>query len=155
MVLVFRGESAADKYAKDDPRSIGDSEDPINMATPSEAGWSTDPAVSMSVSQGRGKGKRSNPHLEIFDKFAEGLKRIGDCMYEKKDEENKVVAECFDYLQTMIGTEYDYCIFTEELVSAAFDFIIENPKLGKGFLRRSNEQRAIWLYQFMKQRKLD
>ena len=76
-------------------------------------------------------------------------------MCEKKDEENRVVTECFDYLQLMIGIEYDYCIFTEELLSAAYDFIIEDPKLRKCFLKRSNEQRAIWLYRSIKQHKLD
>jgi len=156
MVLVFRGESTSSKYAQDDSQSPGDSEDSLKMGSPSEAGRSSDHPMSISVSQGsRGKGKRSNPQLEIFDKFAESLKKIGDCMYERKEEENRVVAECYDCLHSMVGTQYDYYIFTEDVVSAAYDFIIENPKLGAGFLRRTSEMRAHWLYRFMKQHKLD
>ena len=55
----------------------------------------------------------------------------------------------------MVGTTYDYFIFTDDVVSAAYDYIIENPKIGVGFLRRSSEERAHWLYRFMKQHKLD
>jgi len=55
----------------------------------------------------------------------------------------------------LVGTTYDYIIFTEDVVSTAYDFIIDNPKIGGGFLRRSSDERAQWLYRFMRQHKLD
>ena len=117
--------------------------------------YSTQP-VSMSVSQrSRGKEKRSNPQLEILGRFADGLQKIGDAVHEKNEEEKRVAAECYACLRSMVGTTYDYFIFTDDVVSAAYDYIIENPKIGGGFLRRSSEERARWLYRFMKQHKLD
>ena len=49
----------------------------------------------------------------------------------------------------MVGTTYDYFIFIDDVVSAAYDYIIET-KIGGGFLRRSSAERAHWLYHFMK-----
>ena len=109
----------------------------------------------MSVSHSsRGKEKRSNPQLEILGRFADGLQKIGDAVHEK-EEEKWVAAECYACLRSMVGTTYDYFIFTDDVVSASYDYIIENPKIGGGFLRRSSEKRAHWLYRFMKQHKLD
>ena len=142
MVLVFRGEAAAGTFAQDVNHPLGDTQDPGNVGEhPESSRYSTQPA-SMSVSQSsRGKGKRSNPQLEILGRVADGLQKIGDVVHEK-EEEKRVAAECYECLRSMVGTTYDYVIFTEDVVSAAYDYIIENPKIGGGFLRRSSEERA-------------
>ena len=79
-------------------------------------------------------------------------KRLIDDVVHK---EKRVAAECYDCLRSMVGTTYDYFIFTDDVVSTAYDYIIENPKIMSGFLRKSSEERAYWLYRFMKQHKLD
>ena len=60
----------------------------------------------------------------------------------RRRRKKRVAAECYACLRSMIGTTYDYFIFTDDVVSAAYDYIIENPKIGGGFLRRSSEERA-------------
>ena len=156
MVLVFRGEAAAGTFSQDVNHPLGDTQEPANVGEHPEASrYSTQPA-SMSVSQSsRGKGKRSNPQLEILGRVADGLQKIGDAVHETKEEEKRVAAECYECLRSMVGTTYDYIIFTEDVVSAAYDYIIDNPKIGGGFLRRSSDERAQWLYRFMRQHKLD
>ena len=56
------------------------------MGEQAEAGRFSTRLVSMSVLQSsRGKGKRSNPQLEVLGRFANGLQKIGDAMYEEEE----------------------------------------------------------------------
>ena len=74
MVLVFRGEAAAGTFSQDLNQPLGDTQDPSTVGEHPEAGWYSTQPVSMSVSQStHGKGKRSNPQLEVLGRFVDGL----------------------------------------------------------------------------------
>ena len=46
--------------------------------------------------------------------------------------------------------------FSDDVMSAIYDFLMECPKITKGFLkRRTSKEKACWLYQFMKKHNLD
>ena len=107
MVLIFRGEAAVGTFSQDVNYPLGDTQDPGNVGEHPEASrYSTQPA-SMSVSQSsRGKGKRSNPQLEILGRVANGLQKIGDAVHEKKEEEKRVAAESVSYTHLTLPTIY-------------------------------------------------
>ena len=155
MILVFRGEAAVGNFSQDVNQPLGDTQDSTRMGEHPESGrYSTQP-VSMSVSQSsRGKEKRSNSQLEVLGRFANGLQKIGDAMYEK--EEEKKGSSGVLRLPSIYG-RYNIRLFHLHrcVVSSAYDYIIKSPKIGDGFLRRSSEERAHWFYCFMKQHKLD
>ena len=39
----------------------------------------------------------------------------------------------------MVGTDYQYYIFNEDEVSAAFDYFVKNPDIVAGFLSRRTD----------------
>ena len=56
----------------------------------------------------------------------------------------------------MVGTNYQYYIFNENEVSAAFDYFVKNPDIGADFLsRRTNVEKAAWLYRFTRKNNID
>ena len=56
----------------------------------------------------------------------------------------------------MVGTDYQYYIFNEDEVSAAFDYFVKNPDIGAGFLsRRTDVEKATRLYQFTRKNNID
>ena len=137
MVLIFRGEAAVGNFSQDVNQPLGDTQDPSRMGEYPEAGrYSTQP-VSMSVSQSsRGKEKRSNSQLEVLGRFADSLQKIGDVVHEKKEEEKRVATDCYDCLRSMVGTIYDYFIFTDNVVCRSLLLMIilsRTPRLGVGF----------------------
>jgi len=159
MATIFGDEVASGKHAKYDSAGLGNepaTEDfevgaAYDIESTAQAGRSGDQDQSMSISQGtRGKGKRTNPQLKIMESLADSLKSIANHLHEGKEEEEKVQDECLKVLRGMVGTQYDYAIFNSEVVDAAYDFLVEHPKIAKGFLRRENAEKACWLYKFMK-----
>ena len=56
----------------------------------------------------------------------------------------------------MLGTDYQYYIFNEDKVSAAFDYFVKNPNIETGFLsRRTDVEKAAWLYRFTRKNNID
>jgi len=129
----------------------------FNTASPPEASQSTDLPASMSVSQrSSSKGKRKDVELEIMGSFADSFKKFAHTIYDKREEDKKVVAQCYEQLRSMVGTDYQYYIFNEDEVSAAYDYFVKNPDIGAGFLsRRTDAEKAAWLYRFTRKNNLD
>jgi len=165
MAIVFGDEVATGKRAKDGrgPGGLGneadveefDEGDGNDVDSVGQGRRSGDQAQSMSISQGsRGRGKRTNPQLKIMENFAGSLGSIANHLIEVKAEEEKVQDNCLEVLQGMIDTEYDGVIFTTKVVDAAYDFLVEHPNIARGFLKRKNEMRACWLFQFVQSKQM-
>ena len=107
----------------------------FNTGSPPEASKSTDHPESMSVSQrSKSKGKRKDVELEIMGSFADSFKKFVNTIYDKREEDKKVVVQYYEQLRSMVKTDYQYYIFNEDEVSAAFDYFVKNPDIGAGFL---------------------
>ena len=88
--------------------------------------------------------------------FADSFKKFAHTIYDKREEDKKVVAQCYEQLRSMVGTDYQYYIFNEDEVSATFDYFVKNPDIGAGFLsRRTDAEKAAWLYRFTRKNNLD
>jgi len=90
-----------------------------------------------------------------MENFAGSLDSIANHLIEVKAEEEKVQDKCLEVLQGMIDTQYDDVIFSTDVVDAAYDFLVEHPNIAKGFLKKKNEMKAYWLFQFMKKKQMD
>ena len=166
MAIVFGDEVATGKRAKDGrvPGGLGneadvdefvDEGDGNDVDSLNQGRRSGDQAQSMSISQGsRGKGKRTNPHLQIMENFAGSLGSIASHLREVKADEEKLLDDCLEALQGMIDTEFEGVIFTTKVVNTAYDFLVEHPSIARGFLKRKNEMRACWLFQFVQSKQM-